>query len=125
MTLLRNCFIGADRPVGKDASQASELVLKKRLAVPPPLAPTPAISGLTAPQGFVFSLFPVPALGGPGVAFRRLCEALRRGRKAITDQSVAGPPVFRNSPEGKMPAGFLRISEKTRRPASRDVGCAD
>jgi hypothetical protein len=42
---------------------------------------------LTAPQGFVFSLFPVPALGDPGAAF---CEALRQERKAITDQSVTG-----------------------------------
>jgi hypothetical protein len=50
----------------------------------------PAISGLTAPQGFVFSVFPVPALGGPGAAFASFCEALRQERKAITDQSVTG-----------------------------------
>src|SRR5271163_712320 len=125
MTLLRNCFIGADRPVGKDASQASELVLKKRLAVPPPLAPTPAISGLTAPQGFVFSLFPVPALGGPDAAFRELLRGVASGAKSGNGSECCRPSFSRNSPEGKMPAGFLRISEKTRRPASRDVGCAD
>jgi hypothetical protein len=65
----------------------SRTLLKKRLALPQPLLPGPVISGLTASQGFVFSVFPVPALGGPGAAFYK---ALRQERKAITDQSVTG-----------------------------------
>jgi hypothetical protein len=81
MTLLRNCFIKSDWPVEKSASQASERVLKKRLALPP-LAPSPAISGLTAPQGFVFSVFPVPALGGPGAAFHGFLRGAASGAKS-------------------------------------------
>jgi hypothetical protein len=42
----------------------------------------PAISGLTAPQGFVFSVFPVPALGGPGAAFRKLLRGVASGAKS-------------------------------------------
>jgi hypothetical protein len=36
---------------------------------------------LTAPQGFVFSLFPVPVFYGPGAAFRKPGRRLRQTEK--------------------------------------------
>jgi hypothetical protein len=121
MTLLRNCFIKAGLPIGKRGFQASDRLLKKRLAV---RLTTPVISGLTAPQRFVFSPFLVPALGGSGAALSEV-EGIASGQKAITDQSVAPPPVDPNSPKGAVCRIVANFGEDAGSLASWDIGCAD
>ena len=59
--MFRSCFIRGGLACPKFGCEVSERPLKKRLAGKDIAAqPTPVISGLTGPQGFVFSLVPEP-----------------------------------------------------------------
>ena len=95
MTLLRNCFIGEGfAGLGRTLESWScwcpvtNADLRYRLALP-----FPVISGLTAPQGFVFSLFPVLPVGSPWASFSPISGVLRTGKTA-RDHSVASAPVY-------------------------------
>src|ERR1700722_10389229 len=125
MTLLRNCFIGADWPVGKGAPQASDRVLKKRLVMAAASHTHPSYFGLDSPARVCFLSLSGACAWRSGRGLSQTLRGVASGAKSDNGSECCRPPVSRNSPEGKMPAGFLRISEMTRRHASWDLGCAD
>jgi hypothetical protein len=108
--LLRNCFIGLDGWL-EEAFQAICRPLKKGLAAPAVRwTVPPAISGLTAPQGFVFSLFLVPVRCGSGAALGEI------ERKCVKPKSDGGSECCRSPCLPKFAKGgslqFLREFRK-------------